>query len=260
MSDEEVFQVEAILNKRVKAGREEYYIKWHGYTAKYNTWEPKENILDPTLVDAFEAAQAQNAAESDAKAKAEKRQRVSKPVAVVKLQRTSVERAAEYHVELRQHSEHLCWLKLTDALSPTEADLGQAPMAAVDLFGAVCDQGEGRLLVVKDRAQLEDVRTFLANVRMRKRVYVWAAEPFAQAGMDDKAYYEAVDRVERWAADLVKRDRAAVVQLPRETPFSSDLFILPSGCATWDHLATAGATLEKGQLAIALVCSEGEAS
>jgi chromobox protein 4/chromobox protein 8 len=260
MADDEVFQVEAILNKRRKAGREEYYIKWHGYTAKYNTWEPKENILDPTLVDAFEAAQAQSAAESDVKAKAEKRQRVSKPVAVVKLQRTPVERAVEYNVELRQHSEHLCWLKLNDALSPTELEYGQAPMAAVDLFAAVCEHCDGRLLVVKDRAQLDDVRTFLTNERMRKRVYVWAAEPFAHEGMDDKAYFEALDRVERWSRDLIKRERAAVVQLARQTPFSSDLFILPPDCEAWNKLVEAGAVLEKSQLAITLVCSEAEAS
>jgi hypothetical protein len=43
---EDEYQVENILNKRVtKAGIVEYLIKWENYSNKYNTWEPKENLL-----------------------------------------------------------------------------------------------------------------------------------------------------------------------------------------------------------------------
>lgn len=39
------FYVETILKKRASQnGCVEYLIKWQGYSDKYNTWEPSENI------------------------------------------------------------------------------------------------------------------------------------------------------------------------------------------------------------------------
>ncbi|KAJ8002082.1 hypothetical protein DPEC_G00176110 [Dallia pectoralis] len=51
---EHVFAVESIEKKRNRKGRIEYLVKWRGWSPKYNTWEPEENILDPRLLDAFE--------------------------------------------------------------------------------------------------------------------------------------------------------------------------------------------------------------
>nr|XP_057938800.1 E3 SUMO-protein ligase CBX4-like [Doryrhamphus excisus] len=51
---EQVFAVESIEKKRSRKGRLEYLVKWRGWSPKYNTWEPEENILDPRLLDAFE--------------------------------------------------------------------------------------------------------------------------------------------------------------------------------------------------------------
>ncbi|XP_054719433.1 uncharacterized protein LOC129229120 [Uloborus diversus] len=53
-ADNEVFKVEKILAKRFRHGRYEYLIKWKGYPNSQNTWEPKENILSPTLLEEFE--------------------------------------------------------------------------------------------------------------------------------------------------------------------------------------------------------------
>lgn len=41
---EEEYCVETILNKRVKLGVVEYFIKWKGYGDKYNTWEREKNL------------------------------------------------------------------------------------------------------------------------------------------------------------------------------------------------------------------------
>lgn len=56
---EHVFAVESIDKKRVRKGRVEYLVKWRGWSSKYNTWEPEENILDPRLLVAFQNRERQ---------------------------------------------------------------------------------------------------------------------------------------------------------------------------------------------------------
>lgn len=50
-----VFAAEKILKKRHKKGRTEYLVKWQGYSAKYNTWEPSKNILDQRLLEIYKS-------------------------------------------------------------------------------------------------------------------------------------------------------------------------------------------------------------
>lgn len=56
MSDPNVYTAERILAKRKHHGVTQYHIKWKGYSLKDSTWEPAENILDPTLLINFEQA------------------------------------------------------------------------------------------------------------------------------------------------------------------------------------------------------------
>ncbi|KAJ8254256.1 hypothetical protein COCON_G00208680 [Conger conger] len=56
---EHVFAVESIEKKRIRKGRIEYLVKWTGWSPKYNTWEPEENILDPRLLTAFQNRERQ---------------------------------------------------------------------------------------------------------------------------------------------------------------------------------------------------------
>ncbi|XP_007234465.2 E3 SUMO-protein ligase CBX4 [Astyanax mexicanus] len=56
---EHVFAVESIEKRRVRKGRFEYLVKWRGWSPKYNTWEPEENILDPRLLVAFQNRERQ---------------------------------------------------------------------------------------------------------------------------------------------------------------------------------------------------------
>nr|XP_020451810.1 E3 SUMO-protein ligase CBX4 [Monopterus albus]XP_020451811.1 E3 SUMO-protein ligase CBX4 [Monopterus albus] len=56
---EHVFAVESIEKKRSRKGRVEYLVKWRGWSPKYNTWEPEENILDPRLLVAFQDRERQ---------------------------------------------------------------------------------------------------------------------------------------------------------------------------------------------------------
>ena len=38
------YEVEQILNSRLKRGKLEYLVKWSGYTDDYNTWKPESNL------------------------------------------------------------------------------------------------------------------------------------------------------------------------------------------------------------------------
>lgn len=48
-----VFAAEKILKERTRKGNKEYLIKWKGWSAKWNSWEPQDNILDPWLLQEF---------------------------------------------------------------------------------------------------------------------------------------------------------------------------------------------------------------
>lgn len=49
-----IFAAECILKKRTRKGKIEYLVKWKGWSAKHNTWEPADNILDARLLLAYE--------------------------------------------------------------------------------------------------------------------------------------------------------------------------------------------------------------
>merc|ERR1712020_524723 len=54
---DQIFDAEGITKKRERKGRVEYLVKWKGWSPKYNTWEPEENILDLRLIQQYERKQ-----------------------------------------------------------------------------------------------------------------------------------------------------------------------------------------------------------
>merc|ERR1719361_370089 len=53
MSDSENFEVEDIVNHRIKKGKIEYLIRWKGYTPQDDSWEPEDNLECPDKIRAY---------------------------------------------------------------------------------------------------------------------------------------------------------------------------------------------------------------
>ncbi|GAB0096767.1 hypothetical protein DMENIID0001_123330 [Sergentomyia squamirostris] len=68
-TDGEEYQVEKIMDRRVKKGKVEYYIKWEGYPQDENTWEPIDNLDCPELIAQFEKARQSSSKDEDKKEK-----------------------------------------------------------------------------------------------------------------------------------------------------------------------------------------------
>lgn len=51
----DLYIVEKILNKRIRKGVPEYFVKWENYPSSQNTWEPINNLETVLhMVDEFE--------------------------------------------------------------------------------------------------------------------------------------------------------------------------------------------------------------
>ena len=67
-----IFTVEKIIGYKKENGQDKYLIKWEGFNANYNTWEPSSNLNEAALEEAEEFQKQQN------KTKKKKKRRLNK--------------------------------------------------------------------------------------------------------------------------------------------------------------------------------------
>lgn len=53
--EEESYEVEEIVDKRIKEGKVEYFIKWKNYPSSENTWEPVLHLECAEMINQFES-------------------------------------------------------------------------------------------------------------------------------------------------------------------------------------------------------------
>ena len=58
-TEEQMYEVDAIVDKKVRKGKVKYFVKWTGYDSSQNTWEPKEH-LPIDMVEEFEETYKNN--------------------------------------------------------------------------------------------------------------------------------------------------------------------------------------------------------
>ncbi len=51
LEDGTAYTVKEILNSRLRGGRLEYLVDWEGYGPEERSWEPRDNIIDPNLLE-----------------------------------------------------------------------------------------------------------------------------------------------------------------------------------------------------------------
>ncbi|XP_023348277.1 chromobox protein homolog 1 [Eurytemora carolleeae] len=69
MSEEE-YEVEVIVDKRVRKGKVEYLVKWKGWeNPDDNTWEPVANLDCPELISAYESKNNDSGSQSSGEQK-----------------------------------------------------------------------------------------------------------------------------------------------------------------------------------------------
>jgi len=97
-AEEEAYVVEALLQERtLRGGRVQYLVSWEGYGAEYNTWEPREELLDTCghLMDELRASKAAGLqAKAPSRGQQAKAAKVTAATAAVKEEKAALAAAA----------------------------------------------------------------------------------------------------------------------------------------------------------------------
>jgi len=65
--EEEEYEVEKVVDKRIHKGKVEYLLKWKGYSSDDNTWEAEDSLDCPELLQDYETRRRQEKQSVDKK-------------------------------------------------------------------------------------------------------------------------------------------------------------------------------------------------
>lgn len=71
-----MFQVEKIVDEKVVNGVRQYLIRWKGYDAKDDTWEPEDTLNCPDLIKKFKKSSKREKSDKNEKEKSKKKSKV----------------------------------------------------------------------------------------------------------------------------------------------------------------------------------------
>ena len=77
--DEEIYEVEKVVGKRIHQGKVEYLLKWKGYSSNDNTWEPEDSLDCSELLQEYEKNKERHEARLEATVKKEKKEKRKEP-------------------------------------------------------------------------------------------------------------------------------------------------------------------------------------
>jgi len=163
----EEYIVEKILDKRIRGGRVEYYLKWKGYPEEDNTWEPQTNLDCEDLIRDFEETRKRKAdASKDSDAgEAKKKKASTGPASTNGAVPTDTKKTSTAGPKRKQQQMQQTQEKEAedDGNKPKGFDRGLDPER---IIGATDSSGELMFLIKwKDSDEADLVPSRIANVR-----------------------------------------------------------------------------------------------
>lgn len=168
--DEEIYEVEKVVGKRIHQGKVEYLLKWKGYSSNDNTWEPEDSLDCSELLQEYEKNKERHEARLEATVKKEKKEKRKEPSEIKAEGKNKRRKLAETVGGKKEKS----YPQANESNDVTEEEPGKEddvdPLAegweASDILGATDVEGKVHFLIKwKDTDRADLIPSTIANKR-----------------------------------------------------------------------------------------------